>query len=229
MKEYFDVVIPLGYNCTPTNSIREGRLRSASYPFDWNYTSMEKIIECFTNNFKTFFLKENMERAKWYSGKPAYEKGINSHYGDCRGEEKAKIIYVHDGSYLELMNNENIYLKHKEKYHRRINRLFDVMNSGKRILFIRYENSNNDYQQLINMIELKDIIKSKYPKCIFKIYIFTNAFNKRLIGLDNEYFKFIKIKPVVNSGAPERRFIERYLTENILYNNDYIREKNYDQ
>ena len=43
MKEYFDVIIPLGFNCTPTNSIREAKLRSASYPFDWNYTSMEKI------------------------------------------------------------------------------------------------------------------------------------------------------------------------------------------
>ena len=52
---------------------------------------------------------------------------------------------------------------------------------------------------------------------------------KRLIGLDTVYFKFIKIKPIVNSGAPKRRFIERYLKDNILYNNDYIKEKDYDQ
>ena len=223
MKEYFENVIPLGYNCEPTNSIRDAKLRSASFPFDWNYTSMEKIIECFTNDFKTFFLKKNMLRAKWYTGKPAYEKGINSHYGDPRGEEKAKIIYVHDGSY-----KENIFLKHKEKYNRRIERLFNVMNSGKRILFVRYENSYNDYQQLINIIELKDIIKSKFPKCQFKIYIFTDAINKRLIGLKNEYYQFIKIEPVVGSTAPNRRFIERYLKKNILYNNDYIEDKSYD-
>ena len=121
-----------------------------------------------------------MSRAIWYSGKPAYEKGINSHYGDQRGEEKAKIIYVHDGSYKQLMSDENLYLKHKEKYDRRIQRLFNVMNSGKRILFIRYENSLNDYQQLINIMELKDIIKSKFSKCKFKIYIFTDASNKKI-------------------------------------------------
>ena len=169
MKEYYKYVIPLGYNCTPTNSIRDGKLRNASFPFDWNYTSMEKIVECFTNEFKTFFLKENLKRASWYSGKPAYETSTGSHLI----EEKAKIIYVHDGSYKELINNENIYLKHKEKYSRRINRLLDIMNSGDKVLFVRYENSENDYQQLINIIELKDIIKSKYPKCKFKIYIFT--------------------------------------------------------
>ena len=55
MKEYFHYVIPLGYNLSPTNSIRDGKLRYASFPFDWNYTSMEKIVECFTNEFKTFF------------------------------------------------------------------------------------------------------------------------------------------------------------------------------
>ena len=137
MKEYFQYVIPLGYNCTPTNSIRDGQFRFASFPFDWNYTSMEKIVECFTNEFKTFFIKENFKRANWYSGKPAYETSISSHLEN----EKAKIIYVHDGSYKELMNNDNIYLKHKEKYSRRINRLLDVMNSGKKILFIRNKSS----------------------------------------------------------------------------------------
>ena len=90
------------------------------------------------------------------------------------------------------MNNEKIYLKHKEKYSRRIKRLIEIMNTGKKILFIRYENSENEYQQLINIMELKDIIKSKYPKCNFKIYVFTNSENKRLIGLNTEYYKFIK-------------------------------------
>ena len=96
MKEYFDVVIPLGFNCTPTNSIRDAKLRSASYPFDWNYTSMEKIIECFTNDFKTFFLKKNLFRAKWYTGKPAYEKSINSHFGSNGAGEVAKIANMAD-------------------------------------------------------------------------------------------------------------------------------------
>ena len=227
MKEYFQYVIPLGYNCTPTNSIRDGKFRFASYPFDWNYTSMEKIVECFTNEFKTFFLKENFKRARWYTGKPAYETSINSHLEN----EKAKIIYVHDGSYKELMNNDNIYLKNKVKYTRRIDRLLDAMNSGKKILFIRYENSNNDYQQLINIMELKDIIKSKYPKCNFKIYIFTNSENERLIGLDTEYYKFIRCVPQNFKGSqtPYRRFIEYYLRDNILYNNYYNMKKDYNE
>ena len=226
MKEYFDYVVPLGYNCTPTNAIRDAKLRASSFPFDWNYTSMEKIVECFTNEFRTFFLRKNFLRAKWYTGKPAYEYSNQTHLDDS---ENAKIIYVHDGSYKELIKNDKIYLKNKEKYERRIKRLLDIMNSGKRILFIRYESCKNDYQQLINIMELKDIIKSKYPKCNFKIYIFTNTTNKRLVGLNTQYYKFIENKPVTKSVTPYRRFIEYYLKNNILYNNDYIVEKTYDE
>ena len=78
-------------------------------------------------------------------------------------------------------------------------------------------------------MEFKDIVRSKYPKCNFKIYVFTNSENKRLIGLNTEYYKFIKCIPVKGSQTPYRRFIEYYLRDNILYNNYYDMNKNYDE
>lgn len=181
----FDHCISLGYYCDVANALMYLNYRDASYPFDWCFTKISKIKECFNNKFENFFNKENLIRST-QQGNPSMDKD-------------GSITYVHDGSYRKLMQDENFFNKQKNKYIRRINRLYDKLNSKKNILFIlvcNHYNHNKDNIDEIN--ELINCINEKKFNCNLKFLIITNNDNKKVINHYSNSKKNLKMISLEN-------------------------------
>lgn len=148
--ETFDHIVSLGYNCEIANSFLALSMRDAAYPFDWNFSKMNKINETLRNRFSTFFMLENLVPAR-YKNTPAMDKDEG-------------FIYVHNGS-LERLQDPNEYQKEREKYDRRISRLLDILDTGKPVLFVRlvYEDTIEEHLELIRTLE------EVYPNSKFRV------------------------------------------------------------
>ena len=190
---YFDTIISLGYNCTIANFLADNFYRKCSFPFDWVLVNLEYIIKCFEDNFNNFFDKNNFIETNYY-GKPAGEININ---------KERLITYVHDGKYKELINNEEYYIFHKDKYKRRIDRLYNNLNSKQNVLLILYE-SNTTTQQLNHFI---DCLKSKHFICNLRLLIFTRNEYFTNFYNDNIYIEY--------NNKINKKYIEVFLLKNI--------------
>ena len=152
-KEEYDYVISLGYNCEIANALLNCAARDASYPFDWTFSNMSTIIHMFQNRFSDFFRKDEFRLAR-YKGSPAMQY-------------KGGIVYVHDGQFDYLMRDLSFYTKQKEKYDRRTSRLMELLDTGKRILFIRYA-YDDTIQQHIDFIRMLETV---YTKSVVKLLV----------------------------------------------------------
>lgn len=176
--EHYDNVISLGYNCEIANSLIQGKIREWSYPFDWLFSTMWKINDTFKEEFKNFFCYENLIRSK-YSGRPTMDKD-------------GGFIYVHNGSYDQVVKNRDYYLMRKENFNRRIDRLITLLKSNSSVLFVRLFNDDKieEHQEFVK------IIKNLYPDCKFKLLVIIpdNKLNFNHIESENiEYISNIKI------------------------------------
>lgn len=122
--EYFDRIISLGQDCGVAGSLRTIKYKEFSYPFDWNITSLNFIIECFKNKFQNF---ENI---------------IN----DCIPSKNGKLKYKNDIYFYHDITKEI-----KEKYIKRGLRLHNLLNEDKKILFVR--KAPNDLIQDIKFLK----------------------------------------------------------------------------
>lgn len=175
----YDNLISLGYNCSVANSFIELQSRPFSLPFDWNYVSDFALPEYFENDFINFFKLKNLRRAS-QSGNPSCEMS----------NKLLKICYVHDGKYEDLIKNDNHYKNSYQKYKRRINRLLKLLNSNKKLLFVRLINS---IDKISNYIKLEKVISNKYPNLNFKILLISDNEDFKLDN-KNIIIKYCKLK-----------------------------------
>jgi hypothetical protein len=201
---YFDTLISLGYNCTVANYLTDNLYREHSLPFDWVLVDLEYIIKCFEEDFKNFFNKKNFIETNYY-GKPA---------GEINNKKERLITYVHDGKYIDLINNEEYYIFQQNKYKRRIDRLYKKLNSKQNILLILYE-FNTTIQKLDDFITC---LKKKKVNCNLYLLIFTK--NKNLKKMSNDTI-YIEYNININ-----RKNIELFLLKNINAKN-YPKLKKY--
>jgi hypothetical protein len=140
------IIIPLGIDCGIASYLKEKNLRNISLPFDWSvpYNGIAKI---FKNDFKELL--------------PEYGI-INKNY---------EINFVH-----------NTFPRDTEQMTRRINRLLDLLNSQEELLFIRRGHAIHHHDEskkfnftlkndLDDMIELNELIQTKYPNLKYKIHV----------------------------------------------------------
>jgi hypothetical protein len=171
----FDYCISLGYKCDIANALIDVCIRDASYPFDWCFTKISKINKCFETDFVDFFDRKNFVMESGYTGHPASDKDNG-------------ITYVHDGKFKDLMRNDEFYKKQKNKYDRRVKRLYENLNNDNNILFIHIpaENTTND-----EIFKLVDTINNKNFKANIKFIILTtnNIPNDKIY----ENIKFIQL------------------------------------
>ena len=149
---YFDRIISLGQDCGVAGGMRNIGYKECSYPFDWNVTFLEYIFECFNNKFSNF--DEIFKNSKIGS------YGIVNYKNICH--------FYHDKKYI--IDKEII-----DKYKRRGKRLNNLLNSSKRILFIRKDKDT----KIKDMILLKELIIKKYPNLKFKILLLNNDKNEK--------------------------------------------------
>ena len=133
-------------DCGVAGSLRRSKYKESAYPFDWNVTLIEFIIDTFENNFENF--------------KSLFDHCDKSGSGYLKYDNQ--IYFYHDQT---TITNEL-----KEKYIKRSLRLHNLLKSGKKILFVR-KASDNTIKQIQ---KLKNIIIKKYPNLKFKILLINN-------------------------------------------------------
>ncbi len=159
--QQFDYAISLGSYCMVASQISKYHARDRSYPLDWTHTPFTALIKFLTEEGHNFLIKEHL-LFDIYDGK----KVVYDLYYD-------KMCFPHDFNYdfiipvnipctytqVNIKNYEDVLTR----YQRRITRFFEVLNSDKTILFVRYELS---YEQAIL---LDSVLRSKYPRLKYMI------------------------------------------------------------
>lgn len=121
-KPKFENVVSLGYFCSVALENQRMGLRNISLPFDWLITSnFVRVLELIQTRFCHFLKEEDF----WQEGK-VNPKFYYDAYNDIR--------FYHDFTATEELSQQITQVR--EKYQRRIQRLYHVMSSP--TLFVRY-------------------------------------------------------------------------------------------
>ncbi len=143
MKRY-DVIIPIGSICKTSQNLRNFKLQNESLPFDWILTlDINQVRDMLSSHFSGFLEQENMEF-----------KGKESEQTDIYMDTKTNIGFWHDFPH-DIALSES-FDKIKQKYNRRIERLYKLIEQSQDILFFR---TNTIRPQ--SGYDIKEII---YPK-----------------------------------------------------------------
>lgn len=199
--------ISLGYNCLIKKYMNDIFISQETNLFDYLGTSMWSINELFLNDFNNLFNIEDYKKYKLLN-KSKYNIIINEKYyirfpHDFDNKKNNKLVLNNNQNNTHIINrttiNEDIMITLKNNFpnfintlKRRIERLKKILSDEKNILFLRFEEDNDDriiydiYKdkliktELENIIEFSNIIKKIYPKLNFKI-IYISKIN------DNNY------------------------------------------
>ncbi len=217
----FDLIIGIGEDCACSSYIRKFNLQFASYPFDWlTKSNFDTRIKLILNNFKDFFNKEDFNKLE----KP--KNAIVDLKCDYYENKKTDFYFYHD--FESNLDFDNAFDIVKNRYDRRIKRLYRHIKNSKNILFIfwaRGDFIDNDklkkYQQkLKNKFKQKNIyllflentpkqnefIQENISDFVLKIKYDMTSYDtskpeNECIGntrLNDEIFKLLKIKKPVS-------------------------------
>lgn len=177
------IFISLGNCCKIAWFIRDTGLNSYSYPFDWLLTpSCNSICDLLENGFNDFMLKDNLSNLGDYCRTTKeYTMTGNSKVIDNLYDIESR----HDFAWN--LSIENQYLLIKEKYQRRINRLYRALNqTDKPVYLVRKQISREQASRL------SKTIKTKFPKLVFTLIALDNTeeikINWNIPNVRNFYF-----------------------------------------
>jgi len=124
----YDAVYPLGQWCAPTFCLKELGFRSASGPFDWmgRDGAIGDYVGLLVENFSGFFLKENMKKLGDVPGEGTEHWKDMKQGWEIRHEFRVGVPFD--------VNYENFHAVVR----RRAERLFGLLRSGRRVLFVHW-------------------------------------------------------------------------------------------
>ena len=188
-KEEYDLIISLGQNCACTVILREAGLQEYSYPFDWlDSLSFDTQILLLVNGFKNFCNKEDFSI---YENKEKAAFAYNFYQNKRTG-----FLFFHD--FPKELHFDEAFDTVKQKYERRIKRMYDKIDASKKVLFIRFAQSRFlEDQQIINAYAL---LSRKFSKQEISFLILEN----------NSELKTIEKQDYVMEGKDARRFATKY-------------------
>jgi hypothetical protein len=131
-KEEYDLIISLGRECSCTNLLRAADMQERSYPFDWltsSSFSFDTRILLLVNGFKDFFRKEDFSMIENHTFS---ETNCNSYKNNKTG-----LYFRHD--FLSTLCFDDAFDEVKEKYERRIKRLYDKIDESRKVLFVWFD------------------------------------------------------------------------------------------
>ena len=206
----FDYIISLGFFCGVAQEIERRGFRDESFPFDWvisNLNTVNKLIENkFDKLFDLDYLYKNDESQNVIRHKN-YKFDIHHDFDKERGiEEQLKFV--------------------SQKYERRINRFYEVLNAENKILFVCYVKDSNqeEVQRLIDTL-------NKF-ECKYKIIIIKNEDAISNLTIENNHILHVfNVKRDINDSV-SRRFIKATPVIKSFFNNEveynkFKRTKNY--
>lgn len=147
----YKYVISLGSTCQPAIHLNRNNLRQASFPLDWVVTIPGALITLFETRFEKFLEKEYLLALKTASGDS--EKIVNAFY---------HISFFHDFSIGGLTTELPSV---KEKYARRINKMYCILESEGPVLFIRTKLWEYHARQFVS------ILATQFPKLKYTLLV----------------------------------------------------------
>jgi len=165
------IFISLGMNCAIGFQLEAKKLVEAFFPFDWCISEFESIYRALETDFNGYLQKENLvvlDRPELAAHHYVRDTGYN-------------IMYLHDFSLTgePLHDYEEV----KNKYHRRIARLYHVLTLNKKVYFLRTGITKEQ------AIQLNNLIARKFPKLKYTLVV---------IDQTEEYKKQWNIKRIKN-------------------------------
>ncbi len=205
--KYYDLVISLGEHCATSNALRACHLQEKTLPFDWcggvipeicGKGGLEGKVDLIINGFKDFFELEDLDN-----------KGRNT-VDDvkslCVINKRTGLRYKHDFPADKPISE--VYPKVKERYLRRVERLYNSINKSNRILFVFFAYDmgfKNDY-----LIEQQVKLQNKYPDKIIDFFYIVNNPNYQIDKYDsteltpNVYVIYCNFIHPTNPAIPQR-------------------------
>lgn len=120
----FDIIIPVGSFCAGAQALRSVKKRSRSLPLDWvGPVSLTLAVDFLETGFKSFFEKEDLKK---------YEKDTKKNIGYIN--TRTNVLFMHDFKDISRFDEEYVLIR--EKYDRRIKRLYQTINDSKDILYL---------------------------------------------------------------------------------------------
>lgn len=168
-KHKYDVIISIGKDCACSMYLKKNGLRQESFPFDWltqpeNINNLGNRFELILNDFENFMNKEDFK----FLPKDPNKKNDNNY--DYYENIKTRLYFYHDFKVGENFDDEfNIV---KEKYDRRIARLYKTIEKNDKVLLIWF---CHDEQNIVDaeLISYGKKINNKFKKEI-GIVVFQN-------------------------------------------------------
>ena len=155
----YDFIFSIGENCFCADILNKNNLRTTSSPFDWltpnrdySKTNMISNLQIINNKFKDFLIKDNFI----YIG-DSVKDGVKMYLNN-----NVKLFHNHD--FFIGNEFEEDYIKMKDTYSKRIERLLNELKSDKKILMVyieHYKLYNNDFD-INELIDLLDAIRKTY-------------------------------------------------------------------
>ena len=153
------IVISIGHTCATSNMIKFFGLRYRSFPFDWLITDLNGIIRAFDNNFDYLLDKRYL---KDISKCTPYIDPIPGRIGNT----SYNFFFIHDfGVKLDDPHIEDQLKSAKERFKRRIDRLYGLIESGKKVVLIRWNNCVDAGKGVTkdSYIQLREMLNNKFP------------------------------------------------------------------
>ena len=126
LNDKYDLVFGIGAACSCSETLRKCNLQFKSYPLDWLYgADLKTRIDFIINGFQDFINKEDLVKG-----------GEREHPLPCDiyANTRNKIVFNHD--FALHQNLDDTYPGVKEKYDRRIKRLYDHIKKAQKILVV---------------------------------------------------------------------------------------------
>ena len=155
----YDFIFSIGENCFCADILNKNKLRITSSPFDWltpnrdySKTNMISNLQIINNKFKDFLIKDNFI----YIG-DSVKDGVKMYLNN-----NTNLFYNHD--FFIDNKFEDDYIKMKETYQRRIERLLTELESDKKnlMVYIEYYRLHNNYFNINELIDLLNAIRKTY-------------------------------------------------------------------
>ena len=161
MSKTYDLIVPLGFACSCSQTLRRAGLQLASFPWDWVGTPpASERCEFICNDFKDWM---NLEDLEW--------AGKNDTFGH---EEvwnvRASHFFMHD--FVHGVSLEEQYPAVAEKYARRISRLDKLLKESKTVLLVYIDTPVSPRPlPLEDCKKSLELMSAKYPNAEFNFLL----------------------------------------------------------
>lgn len=147
----YDEVVSLGSRCQVAIQMEHNGVRHLAYPFDWIVTHAQGLGSFIINQGSHFLDRDKVVYVGEYPGNPPYYFVQDTHYGF---ESYHDFLPPHTPGNFDLV---------KDKFQRRIKRFFALLNSNKKILFIRTDVTREEAEYL------DSVIRTMHPKLVYTL------------------------------------------------------------